>query len=449
MSPDLPAPASRPGRWQGLRPAPAMLAPALLWAGCGLAVNLGQLPARYWWLAGAVLALLAGIDAWYLARRASPQVRRLLPEVWPLDVGREVVLEIDGYRRQTLDVFDHVPAHWQQQGLPRRLSLRPGQCSRLRYQATPQRRGAARFAGVDLRLFSSLRLWTQLRHTPPGQQVRVYPDFMPLTRLALHSAERASQLIGAHIQRRRGEGTDFHQMRDYRIGDSLRHVDWKATSRVRRLISREYQDEKNQQLVLLLDTGQRLLARDDGRNHFDDVLNAALLLAWLALRQGDAVAMAAHGGEQRWVAGKRGPGHLDTLLRACHDLHPQPVATDYLAAASELSVRQRRRSLVVLLTNIRDEDSDELLAAVQLLKQRHLVCVASLQETALQAMLVPQRDTPHGGIHAAAAAHYLAQRAQVHDALRRHGVDVLDVTPAALPAALVNHYLAIKRAGRL
>jgi len=438
-----------PGRWRGLRPAPAMLLPALLWTGCGLAVDLGRLPAITWWLAGLLLAVVVLLDAWRLAVRASPQVRRQLPEVWPLAITREVVLEIDGYRRQRLVVFDHVPDHWQQQGLPRRLRLAPGQCSRLRYQATPGQRGAARFAGVDLRLFSSLQLWTQLRHVPPQQTVRVYPDFLPLTKLALHSAERASQLIGAHIQRRRGEGTDFHQMRDYRIGDSLRHVDWKATSRVRRLISREYQDEKNQQLVLLLDTGQRMLARDDGRNHFDDVLNAALLLAWLALRQGDAVAMAAHGGEQRWVAGKRGPGHLDTLLRACHDLHPQPVATDYLAAASELSVRQRRRSLVVLLTNVRDEDSDELLAAVKLLQQRHLVCVASLQETALQAMLAPERSSPLGGIHAAAAAHYLAQRSAVHDALRRHGVDVLDVPAAALPAALVNHYLGIKRAGRL
>ena len=442
-------PATSRRRWRGLRPATAMAVPALLWAGCGLAVNLGYLAATWWWALGGLLVLLLASDAWLLASRANPQLRRQLADVWPLQVSREVVLEIDGYRKQKLQVFDHLPAHWLQQGLPRTLQLQPGQCSRLRYQATGTRRGAARFDGVDLRLWSGLGLWTQLRHVPPVHDVRVYPDFLPLTQLALHSAERASQLVGAHVQRRRGEGTDFHQMRDYRIGDSLRHVDWKATSRVRRLISREYQDEKNQQVVLLLDTGQRMLARDDGRNHFDDVLNASLLLAWLALRQGDGVAMAAHGGPQRWVAGKRGQGHLDTLLRACHDLHPQPVATDYLAAASELSVRQRRRALVIVLTNIRDEDSDELLAAVQMLKKRHLVCVASLHETTLQAMLRPTAQEPMSGIHAAAAAHYLAQRAAVHDALRSHGVDVLDVTPAALPAALVNHYLAIKRSGRL
>jgi uncharacterized protein (DUF58 family) len=86
---------------------------------------------------------------------------------------------------------------------------------------------------------------------------------------------------------------------------------------------------------------------------------------------------------------------------------------------------------------------------VQLLKRRHLVCVASLREAVLEQMLVPDGHNLRWGIEAAAAARYLAQRAQIHDALRGHGVDVLDVTAQALPAALVNHYLAIKRAGRL
>jgi uncharacterized protein (DUF58 family) len=90
----------------------------------------------------------------------------------------------------------------------------------------------------------------------------VFPNFAPLTRLAMLSADQASRLVGAHLKRRRGEGTDFHQMRDYRVGDSLRQVDWKATARMRRLISREYQDERNQQLIVVPDTGRRMLARD-------------------------------------------------------------------------------------------------------------------------------------------------------------------------------------------
>ena len=104
-------------------------------------------------------------------------------------------------------------------------------------------------------------------------------------------------------------------MREYRVGDSLRQIDWKATARARRLISREYQDEKNQQLVLLLDTGRRLLARDGELSHFDHVLDASLVVSYLALRQGDGVGLLASGGDGAWVPPQRGVGAIDNLLR--------------------------------------------------------------------------------------------------------------------------------------
>ncbi|MBU2050410.1 MAG: DUF58 domain-containing protein, partial [Gammaproteobacteria bacterium] len=253
----------------------------------------------------------------------------------------------------------------------------------------------------------------------------------------------------AHLKRRRGEGTDFHQMREYRVGDSLRQVDWKATARARKLISREYQDEKNQQLVLMIDTGRRMMASEGGLSHFDHVLNAALVVSYLALRQGDGVGLFAAGGDSRWVAPKRGMGTIDTLLRASYDLQAQPVATDYLAAATELSLRQRRRSLVMLVTNVRDEDIEDLLAAVRLLQRQHLVCVASLRERALDDALAQPVESLQDAAQAGAIARYLQQRSDAHDALRSHRVMVLDVTAEALPGALVERYLAVKRDGLL
>ena len=128
-------------------------------------------------------------------------------------------------------------------------------------------------------------------------------------------AETASRAVGAHVKRRRGEGTDFHQMRDYRVGDSLRQVDWKATARMRRLISREYQDERNQHLLMVIDTGRRMLARDGELSHFDHVLNAALVVSYLALRQGDAVGLLASGGDQTRYVGKVGARLGHGLIR--------------------------------------------------------------------------------------------------------------------------------------
>ena len=432
-----------------MRPAPLLLALLGLWALCGLATALQWLPLWPWQALGAAIGIGAAIDAWRLWRRPTPQLRRELPEALPLGVEREAGLRIDSAQRQTLDVFDLVPSGWWMRGLPRRVTVPAASETHLTYRLRPTARGRFDFPGTHLRLHSAWRLWRQRRVAGAVQTVRVYPNFAPLTRFALFSAEQASRLVGAHLKRRRGEGTDFHQMREYRVGDSLRQIDWKATARARKLVSREYQDEKNQQLVLMIDTGRRMMASEGGLSHFDHVLNAALVVSYLALRQGDGVGLFAAGGESRWVAPKRGMGTIDTLLRASYDLQAQPVATDYLAAATELSLRQRRRSLVMLVTNVRDEDIEDLLAAVRLLQRQHLVCVASLRERALDDALAQPVETLQDATQAGAIARYLQQRSDAHDALRSHRVMVLDVTAEALPGALVERYLAVKRDGLL
>ena len=433
-----------------MRPSPALIVVLVLWALLGIAASFGWVSARAWQVAGVGIAVLALFDAWMLRRRATPEVVREVPEALAIGIEREVTLHVEsGPRAQALDVHDLHPGGWSATGLPRRLTLPANTVSSFSYTLRPDARGDFSFAGVQLRLLSPLRLWRQSRIAGVAQKLRVFPNFAPLTRLALLSAEQASRMVGAHIKRRRGEGTDFHQMREYRVGDSLRQIDWKATARARRLISREYQDEKNQQLLVVLDTGRRMLARDGALAHFDHALDAALVVSYLALRQGDAVGLFAAGGQRRWVAPQRGLGAIDTLLGASYDLQPEPVATDYLALATELSQRQRRRGLLMLVTNLRDEDSEDLLTAVRMLQRRHLVVVASLRERAIDDAMTADIPDLSAALRAAAAARYLEQRAAVHAALRHHRVMVLDVTCEQLPAALVERYLAVKRDGLL
>ncbi|HFJ9748707.1 TPA: DUF58 domain-containing protein, partial [Stenotrophomonas maltophilia] len=271
-----------------MRPAPLLLALLLAWAALGGLVLGGMLPRWSWALAAVAIAVPALMDLWRQTRRPSPQIQRELPEALALGVRREAALRLQADASMTVQVFDLVPGGWPLESLPQRVRLKPGSASTLHYHLQPLQRGRFRFDGVHLRMRSPWRLWWQQRTLPPALDVRVYPNFVPLTRFALFSADQASRLVGAHVKRRRGEGTDFHQMREYRIGDSLRQLDWKATARARKLVSREYQDEKNQQLLLMLDSGRRMLASEGGLSHFDHALNASLVVAYLALRQGDA-----------------------------------------------------------------------------------------------------------------------------------------------------------------
>ena len=434
-----------------MRPAPALIAGVLLLAVLGTVLAFGFAPQRALAIGAALLAALALFDALRLLRLPTPRVQRECAPVLPLGVRREVGLVLHPADAQALrvDVHDGHPPAFVVAGLPRRLDLAARASTRFDYSVTAHERGSYAFAAVQLRLHSPLRLWTQRRTVAATAAVKVYPDFAPLTRLALIGADQASRVLGAHLRRRRGDGTEFHQLREYRQGDSLRQIDWKASQRARKLISRDYREERNQQVLLLLDTGRRMLARDDALSHFDHVLNASLLLAWIALRQGDAVGLLAHGGESRFVKPARGSGALDGMLGAVYDLQPQAVATDYPAAATELTRRQPRRSLVVMITNVRDEDVEDLLSAVRQLRRRHVVIVASLREKALDAARDAAPTDFDGALLAGAVALYLDDRRRAHDALRAHGASVLDVDSDALPAALVERYLAIKREGVL
>ena len=434
-----------------MRPGITLVWLLLAWSLLGFACAIGWLPLSAWQLAGVALAAIALIDAWTLSRLATPTLRRSLPGVIPVGVEREATLQLDVGDGHALrvDVHDLLPGDWPVQGLPRTLHVLPGVDSSFTYRFTPAQRGSFEFAGCQLRLSSPLRLWRQRRLLPLKQTVRVYPNFAPLARFALFSAEQASRVVGAHVQRSRGEGTEFHQLREYRVGDSLRQIDWKASQRTRKLISRDYQHERNQQVLMLLDTGRRLLAQDDALSHFDHVLNASLVVSYLALRRGDAVGLMASGGDARWLAPQRGLGAVDTLLNTIFDLQARPIATDYLEAATQLMQRQRRRALVMLVTNVRDEDIEDLSTAVRLLQRQHMVCVASLREQALDHALQQPVESLQQAIGAGALARYLEERNRAHQSLRSEGVMVLDVTCAQLPAALVERYLAVKRGGLL
>ena len=220
------------------------------------------------------------------------------------------------------------------------------------------------------------------------------------------------------------------------------------TARKRTPIAREYEDERDQQIVFLLDCGRRMRSQDGELTHFDHALNACLLLSYVALRQGDAVGLSTFATEQlRYLAPAKGAGQLNVLLNTVYDLDSSQRSADYQAAVTQLLARQKRRSLVVLVTNLRDEDDDELLTAVQRLGKQHRVLVTSLREELLDSLRQAPVQTLSQALTYCGTVDLLNARADVHERLNAHGVPVLDATPHELGAALVTRYLEWKKAG--
>jgi uncharacterized protein (DUF58 family) len=404
------------------------------------------------WLVALVgLALIATIDVLRLKLLPTPMVQRHLSASLPVGVETTVELNLKNPTEQPLwlDIFDHHPRDMQSRQLPQRVRLSPQIQEEIRYRLTPLERGPRTFPSVQMHLYSPWRLWRSSRRVIHEQTVRVYPNFAPVAKYTLLATDNRLSQMGIKRVRRRGEGQDFHQLREYRQGDPLRQIDWKASSRVRKLISREYQEERDQEIIFMLDCGHRMLSQDDALSHFDHSLNAVLLLAYVALRQGDAVGFANFGGDQRWLPPFKGPAMVHRLLNTLYDLQPTTRVPDYSDAATQLMLRQKKRALVVLITNLRDEDPADLLPAIRLLRQRHLVLVASMRELALDNELRrPVKDFDQALRHAA-TRHYMNQRDDILENLVKHDALYLDVPPQELSVALVNHYLDIKSSGML
>jgi uncharacterized protein (DUF58 family) len=420
-------------------------------AALAIAVSIYPDFSGYWATLAGITALVALLDALTALRLATPPAARLVPGSLALGVPVEVALRLHNPSRLPLlcEVHDHHPASTESEGLPRRLALAPAQWGELRYQARPIARGEARFGRCELRIFSPLRLFQVKRLTGEPSAVRVYPNFRALARYTLLATDNRLSQIGVLQVRRRGEGREFHQLREYRQGDSQRAIDWKATSRTARMISREYEDEKDQRVLLVLDCGRRMASKDSELSHFDHTLNAALLLAHVALRQGDAVGMLTMGGIHRYCEPRKSIAAVHAIMNRMYDVEPTLAVPDYPRAAAEVMRQVRRRALVILLTNLRDEDDDGLLPALSLLRSRHLVVLASLREAILSRALTARVDSFDRAVTHAAAADYLALRERVFRRIGASGVMTLDVEPEKLPIALVNRYLELKRGGRL
>lgn len=405
-----------------------------------------------WWGLLLALGLLAGLDAAWLQRLPSPRLERRLAGNLPLGRWSEVRLSLqhDFATALEVEVFDHVPAEMDIEFLPQQVNLRPGEHSQFGYRVRPCKRGHFHFPRCEIGLPSPLRLWRARRYLQVAGETRVYPDFARLYGAQLMAVDNWISRLGVRQQPRRGLGLEFHQLREFRDGDSLRQIDWKATARKRTPIAREYQDEGDQQIVFLLDCGRRMRSHDGALAHFDHALNACLLLSHVALRQGDAVGLAIFAGERdRFVRPGKGTAQLSVLLNAVYDLQSTSRAADFSVAIDSLLAHQRRRALVVLVSNLRDEDDEELLGAVKRLGRRHRLMIASLREEVLDDLQRTPVEDYQQALTYCGTIDYLNARAALHERLLSHGVPVLDARPGELGPALVSRYLAWKKGGVL
>jgi len=313
-------------------------------------------------------------------------------------------------------------------------------------------RGSWPLGPVVLRVEGRLGLVRRTIRSEPGDSVLVAPSMTGVRQLRLLAIQHRLRDAGVRNIRRRGEGTSFANLREYVTGDDPRHVDWKATARRRKLITREYSVEQGQTVMIAVDSGRMMTQLSDGVPRFEYALSSAMLLADVAAQSRDNVGLLLFDDEVRaFVPASRAAQALERIRRALIPATASMSEPDYATAFRLLSERHRKRSLIVLFTDVVDpRASRSLIAHTARSAARHMLLVVALRNDQLMTAAVPGAHASAADLFESAAAEELvAAREEALLRMRRAGVQVLDVSPAEMTPAVINRYLEIKARGSL
>ena len=402
------------------------------------------------------LALISAaiFDAWNGRLPAPVRIERHFGGRFAVGAETEVRIEIANHtaRDISLIVKDEYPPQMKLSGAREaRVEVEAQTSAALVYELTPPKRGRFEFGSIAVRFLSRWRLvWGQTR-VDASIAVKVYPNMRRAREVELRALGTRSFVAARRKSQWRGEGREFESLRDYVRGDEMRHISWTATARRGRLVTRQYQMERDQTILIMLDAGRLMTARIESETKLDSAVHAALALMSAAARAGDNAGLLVFGRRVKaFLPPKRGAEHLDAALEALHAIEPEMIEPSYARAFEFAAANSRRRSLVVVLTDLVDEEgSRELLTSLKLLRPRHLPLVVTIADRDLKAVVREMPENERELFTQSVAEEIMYQREAALRLVESQGGLALDVTAAALAPKLLETYLRVKERGLL
>lgn len=397
---------------------------------------------------GVILAL-ALLDL-LLVLKPGVVVQRELPETVSLARPFVVTLEVKNnlQRKLTVELNEGLFLHAEAEGLPLRMEVEAGVVRRGTYKLKAMERGPQKLGEHWIRYRSPAGFWIRQLKLPAEHTIRVFPDVQAVRHYEL-LARQNRDIMSSRVTKMRGGDTEFERLRDFLPDDEFRRIDWRSTARRAKLTVREFQVEKNQNLVFMLDCGRMMTAVWDELTALDYALNATLMLSHVAIRRGDNVGLIAFGEKvHRMIKPRGGASASNRIIQGTYDLFPQMVEPDYDSAFRALKLHIKKRTLVVFITHAIDEQTARRIQALtrDLLPQHLPLCVL-LKDRELEARAAQSAQSAEDVCVQAAAGEMLLWRDRLQRELQRAGVLVLDVLHDQLTAALVSRYLEVKARG--
>ncbi|HWA82759.1 MAG TPA: DUF58 domain-containing protein [Fimbriimonadaceae bacterium] len=396
------------------------------------------------------LALIA--VAWVTGRMgpspASLKVKRTFDPVLSVRTPNKILLTLTNESLEPIKgiLRDEPPPQFSTSQREFRLNLDAEREIEIEYTLTPNERGSETFKGTYVRLACPLGLVVRQERLPTEEPIRVYPNVLALREFDLLKQKGRLREMGIRRSRMRGLGTEFESLREYAEGDDYRKIDWKASARHAKLVVRQFEQERNQAVVLVIDIGRHMLAEVNGVRKLDHALDACLMLTNAAAAAGDFVGLLVYSDVvRRYIPPKKGRNQIGMIIEALHDLVAEPIESDPGAAFAFLASRWKRRSLVVTFTDLEDPDrAKSLTAALGPQARRHLLLLARVSDPKLKEALNPPMEKVEDMYLSAAAGLLVADRKAATSVLSAANIHNLEAEPQELAASLVSFYFDVK-----
>ena len=392
------------------------------------------------------------VDLYRLPRADRFTIRRTWAAPAALSVPSSVQLTFVNTSRVPVQasIVDNVPRQLRTEPPTARVEIRPRIQATWEYEVRPNQRGEAIVGDVYLRYRTALRIAERWAVAGMQQTVVTYPNLTEAKREALSLTRSRQYDMERRVQRVQGSGRAFESLRDHRDGDELRDICWTATARRGRLIVRQYEVERSQAVWIMIDTGRLMRTQVGDTTKLDRAVNATLTLSQVAMASGDRVGVLAYGRKiHRCLPADRGSLHLRRIVRDLAVIRAEASEADHLGAASWILANQKRRSLIVWMTDVPDTaTTPEVIRAAAQLMPRHLVLVVVISQPDLVATAERRPGNAREMYHSAAAQEVIHRRDVLLARLRGQGALALEADTRISPA-LANAYLSVKQRNQL
>ncbi len=344
-------------------------------------------------------------------------------------------------------VRDDVPPAFDVDRRTQEVTLAAAGTTALEYVARPRHRGTYRFGDVHLRARTALDLAERQWRVPLAREVKVYPNLLEIRRYEVSVRRGLAYDAGMRRARVAGAGSVFERLREYVPDDDPRRISWTATARRARPISVEYEAERQQRVLVLLDVGRMMSSTLAGLTKLDHAVNTALMLSFVAINKGDEVGLLAYADSvAAYLPARRGKGQFRRITEELQRLQPHLTEPDHLGAFTFLRGRSSRRALVVLFTDLIDEEvSRGLVHAVADLAGNNLVLAVTLADPHVAEIAAVRPRSSTELYEKVVAGEVVEARAAALAVLQRRGVHSVDVPASQLTVATIQRYLELKR----